>query len=113
MIPFISLYRGSHRVVVNGNRDIHWCRSAHAIIINIIFFSHVCVPWQPIGGIGPNQDTVASTMMYKWSACPWMCQTEAEGANTMTSMSMIRNTMDVQVADGSTLPYGSFVLNPT
>ena len=48
--------------------------SCHVIVPPIAF----CVPWQPIGGIGPaNQGTVASPMMYRWSACSWMCQTGA------------------------------------
>jgi hypothetical protein len=48
-----------------------------------------CVPWRPIGGIGPYQGTVASPMMYRWSECPWMCQTGADGVNTTTSMTMM------------------------
>jgi hypothetical protein len=49
----------------------------------------ICVPWRPIGGIGPYQGTVASPMMYRWSECPWMCQTGADGVNTTTSMTMM------------------------
>jgi len=48
-----------------------------------------CVPWQPIGGIIPNQGTVVSPMMCRWSMCPWMCQTGADGVNMTTSMSMM------------------------
>jgi hypothetical protein len=48
-----------------------------------------CVPWRPIGGIGPYQGTVASPMMNRWSECPWMCQTGADGVNTTTSMTMM------------------------
>jgi hypothetical protein len=48
-----------------------------------------CVPWRPIGGIGPYQGTVALPMMYKWSECPWMCQTGTDSVNTTTSMTMM------------------------
>jgi hypothetical protein len=36
MIPFISFYGGGCTVVVNGDRDIHRCRSARVVIIQII-----------------------------------------------------------------------------
>jgi hypothetical protein len=48
-----------------------------------------CVPWQPIGGIGPYQGTVASPMMHRWSECPWMCQTGADSVNKTTLMTMM------------------------
>lgn len=53
------------------------------------FVSHFCVHSRPIGGFGSNQGTVASTMMYGWSACAWMCRTEADSVNTTTSMFMM------------------------
>jgi hypothetical protein len=40
-------------------------------------------------GIGPNQGTVASPMMYIWSEFPWICETGADGVNTTTSMTMM------------------------
>jgi hypothetical protein len=36
MIPFISLYGGGRSVVVDGDRDILFCRSARVVIIQII-----------------------------------------------------------------------------
>jgi hypothetical protein len=36
MIPFISLYVGSHSIVVDGDRDIRRRRSARFVIIQII-----------------------------------------------------------------------------
>jgi hypothetical protein len=36
MIPFISLYRDGHSVVVDGDRDIRCRRSARVVIIQII-----------------------------------------------------------------------------
>ena len=39
MIPFISLYRGSCSVFVDGDRDIHRCRSARVVIIQIILLA--------------------------------------------------------------------------
>ena len=48
-----------------------------------------CVPWQPIGGIRPNQGTVALPMMHIWSECSWICETGADGVNKMTSMTMM------------------------
>jgi hypothetical protein len=57
-----------------------------AVVVPPVAF---CVPWRPIGGIGPYQGTVASPMMYRWSECPWMCQTGADGVNTTTSMTMM------------------------
>jgi hypothetical protein len=51
-----------------------------------------CVPWRPIGGIGPYQGTVASPMIYTWSKCPWMCQTGADSVNTTTSMTMMSSS---------------------
>jgi hypothetical protein len=59
--------------------------SCHVVMPPVAF----CVPWRPIGGIGPYQGTVALPMMYRWSECPWMCQTGADGVNTMTSMTMM------------------------
>jgi hypothetical protein len=39
MIPFISLYGGGRNGVVDGDRDIHFRRSAHVVIIQIISFA--------------------------------------------------------------------------
>ncbi len=36
MIPFISLYGGGRNGVVDGDRDILFCRSARVVIIQII-----------------------------------------------------------------------------
>jgi hypothetical protein len=57
------------------------------------FGSLFCVPWRPIGRIGSNQGTSVLTMMYGWSACPWMCQTVAESVNKMTSMSIMSSCL--------------------
>ena len=59
--------------------------SCHVVVPPVAF----CVPWWPIGGIGPYQCTVVSPIMYRWSECPWMCQTGADGVNTTTSMTMM------------------------
>jgi hypothetical protein len=39
MIPFITLYGGGSRVVVNGDHDIRRCRSARIVIIQIILLA--------------------------------------------------------------------------
>ena len=36
MIPFISLYKGSRSIAVDGDCDIRRCRSARVVIIQII-----------------------------------------------------------------------------
>jgi hypothetical protein len=61
------------------------------VAVNVLVVLPVafCVPWRSIGGIGPYQGTVASPMMYRWSECPWMCQTGADTVNKMTSMTIM------------------------
>jgi hypothetical protein len=64
MIPFIIFYGSSCSIDVDGNCDIRHCRSTQSHHPHH-FVSRFCVPWQPHGGIGPNQGTAASPMMYR------------------------------------------------
>ena len=59
------------------------------IVSTAIAAATVAVASRPSGIFGSNQGTEASTMMYGWSACAWMCRTEADSVNTMTSMSLM------------------------
>ncbi len=61
------------------------------VIIHIMhhFVSRICVPWHQLVGIGWNQGTATSIMMYEWRVCPRIGQTGAASVNTMTSMLMM------------------------
>ncbi len=65
------------------------CRPSPLLCRVVVLPVTFCVPWQPIRGIGPNKGTVASSMMYIWSECPWICKMGADGVNTTTSMTMM------------------------
>jgi hypothetical protein len=79
-------------VVVDGNRDICRHHSARFVIIHIVLlavFVFLGGQLEEIGGIGSNQGTAASTMMYGWIGSPCMCQTGADSVNATTSMSVM------------------------
>jgi hypothetical protein len=70
------------------------CHRANAtaitdVVATAVAAATVAVASRPIRIFGSNQGTEASTMMYGWSACHWMCRMGADSVNTTTSMSLM------------------------
>ena len=104
MIPFIFLYGGGRSVVVDGDRDISG-RRIHIILLAIsVFFGDQAEELDRTKA----QQPCSLLMMYRWSACPWMCQTGADGTNTTTSMFMMCHVGNTMVVRG----YGWKLLSP-
>ena len=119
MITFIFLYGGGHSVIVNGDCDIRRRRNGLVVIIHIISLGIFVFLGGQLEELDQTKARHHMIMMLMNMECVPMDVPGADSVNMMTLMSMMSSCQCQMseipwlcvVVDGSTLLYGSSVLN--